>query len=97
MVLLVIVLGLNQYLTGIPSAVLAGIAFKIGVDIVDWGFLKRAHKISAKAAIIMYSVIALTVFVDLMIAVSVGVFVANVLTIERLSNLSCRKSKSDNL
>ena len=97
MVLLVIVLGLNQYLTGIPSAVLAGIAFKIGVDIVDWGFLKRAHKISPKAAIIMYGVIILTVFVDLMIAVSVGVFVANVLTIERLSNLSCRKSKSDNL
>lgn len=86
LVLLVVVLGLSQYLTNIPSAVLAGIAFKVGVDIVDWGFLKRAHKISPKAAIIMYGVIGLTVFVDLIVAVGVGVFVANILTIERLSN-----------
>ena len=86
LVLLVVVLGLSQYLTVIPSAVLAGIAFKVGFDIVDWGFLKRAHKISPKAAFIMYGVIILTVFVDLIVAVGVGVFVANVLTIERLSN-----------
>ncbi len=86
LILLVVVLGLSQYLTGIPTAVLAGIAFKVGINIVDWGFLKRAHKISPKAAIIMYGVIALTVFVDLIVAVGVGVFVANILTIERLSN-----------
>ena len=94
LILLVIVLGLSQYLTVIPSAVLAGIAFKVGIDIVDWGFLKRAHKISPKAAIIMYGVIALTVFVDLIVAVGVGVFVANVLTIERLSNHRAEKVKA---
>lgn len=86
LLLLVVVLGLSQYLEGIPLAVLAGIALKVGIDIVDWGFLKRAHKISPKAAFIMYGVILLTVFVDLIVAVGVGVFVANVLTIERLSN-----------
>ena len=86
LVLLVVVLGLSQYLSIIPLAVLAGIALKVGFDIVDWGFLKRAHKISTKAALIMYGVIILTVFVDLIVAVGVGVFVANVLTIERLSN-----------
>ena len=86
LVLLVVVLGLSQYLTVIPSAVLAGIAFKVGIDIVDWSFLQRAHKISPKAALIMYGVIGLTVFVDLIVAVGVGVFVANILTIERLSN-----------
>ncbi|WP_036480596.1 SulP family inorganic anion transporter [Myxosarcina sp. GI1] len=85
-VLLIVVLGLSQYLEGIPLAVLAAIALKVGIDIVDWGFLKRAHKISTKAALIMYGVIILTVFVDLIVAVGVGVFVANVLTIERLSN-----------
>ena len=94
LVLLVVVLGLSQFLTGIPSAVLAGIAFKVGFDIVDWGFLKRAHKISPKAALIMYGVIILTVFVDLIVAVGVGVFVANILTIERLSNLRAEKVKA---
>lgn len=93
-VLLVVVLGLSQYLEGIPLAVLAGIALKVGIDIVDWGFLKRAHKISIKAALIMYGVIALTVFVDLIVAVGVGVFVANVLTIERLSNHRADKVKA---
>jgi SulP family sulfate permease len=81
-------------LSVIPLAVLAGIAFKVGIDIVDWGFLKRAHKISPKAAFIMYGVIILTVFVDLIVAVGVGVFVANVLTIERLSNLRAEKVKA---
>ncbi len=94
LVLLVVVLGLSQYLTGIPTAVLAGIAFKVGINIVDWGFLKRAQKISPKAAFIMYGVIILTVFVDLVVAVGVGVFVANILTIERLSNHRADKVKA---
>ncbi len=94
LVLLVVVLGFSQYLTVIPSAVLAGIAFKVGINIVDWGFLKRAHKISIKAALIMYGVIALTVFVDLIVAVGVGVFVANILTIDRLSSHRAEKVKA---
>ncbi|WP_107669657.1 SulP family inorganic anion transporter [Cyanothece sp. BG0011] len=94
LILLVVVLGLSQYLQGIPLAVLAGIALKVGIDIVDWGFLKRAHKISVKAALIMYGVIGLTVFVDLIVAVGVGVFVANILTIERLSNHRADKVKA---
>ncbi len=35
----------------------------------------------------MYGVLFLTVFVDLIVAVGVGVFIANILTIERLSSL----------
>ena len=62
-------------------AVLAGIAFKVGLDIIDWGFLKRAHRLSGKGALITYGVIALTVFVDLIAAVGIGLFVANVMTV----------------
>ena len=94
LVLLVVVLGLSQYLTVIPNAVLAGIALKVGINIFDWDFLKRAHKISLKAAMIMYGVIGLTVFVDLIVAVGVGVFIANMLTIERLSKHSAEKVKA---
>lgn len=71
----------------IPLAVLAGIALKVGMDIIDWGFLKRAHKISFKGTVITYSVILLTVFVDLIVAVGIGLFVANIMTITRLSEL----------
>ena len=94
LILFVIVIWAAPLLQSIPLAVLAGIALKVGIDIIDWGFLKRAHQVSVKAAIIMYGVIALTVFVDLMVAVGVGVFVANILTIERLSNLRAEKVKA---
>ena len=94
LILLVVVLFAAPLTQTIPLAVLAGIALKVGIDIVDWGFLKRAHKISWKAALIMYGVILLTVFVDLIVAVGVGVFVANILTIERLSNLRAENIKA---
>ena len=47
-----------------------------------------------KAAVITYGVIALTVLVDLITAVGIGVFVANVLTIDRMSALQSRKVKT---
>lgn len=94
MILLVVVLWAAPLTQNIPLAVLAGIALKVGIDIIDWGFLKRAHKVSPKAALIMYGVIILTVFVDLITAVGIGVFVANVLTIERLSNLQSKDVKT---
>lgn len=85
--LLIVVLWAGPLTANIPLAVLAGIALKVGVDIIDWSFLKRAHRVSPKAAAIMYGVIALTVFVDLIAAVAIGVFIANVLTIDRMVKL----------
>lgn len=93
-ILLVVLLGAANLTQPIPLAVLAGIALKVGIDILDWSFLKRAHKVSLKATLIMYGVLFLTVFVDLIVAVGVGVFIANILTIERLSNLQAQDVKT---
>ena len=90
-ILLVVVLAGSGLTQNIPLSVLAGIIIKVGIDIIDWGFLKRAHHISQKSALIMYGVIFLTVFVDLVVAVGVGVFVANILTIDKLSQLRSDK------
>jgi SulP family sulfate permease len=92
-ILLVVVLWAAQYTRAIPMAVLAGIALKVGLDILDWSFLKRSHKVSTRGSIIMYGVLLLTVFVDLIVAVGVGVFIANILTIERLSELHSQTVK----
>ena len=86
-ILLIVILWAADLTSVIPLAVLAGIALKVGIDIIDWSFLKRAHLISGKGALITYGVILLTVFVDLIAAVGVGLFVANVMTITRLSEL----------
>ncbi|MDA0265836.1 MAG: SulP family inorganic anion transporter [Cyanobacteria bacterium] len=93
-VLLVVVLGAASLTAVIPLAVLAGIALKVGVDIIDWSFLKRAHQVSVKGAAIMYGVILLTVLVDLIAAVGIGVFVANILTIDRMSTLQSKSVKA---
>ncbi|MDG2615373.1 SulP family inorganic anion transporter [Thermoleptolyngbya sichuanensis XZ-Cy5] len=92
-ILLIVVLWAAQYTRAIPMAVLAGIALKVGLDILDWSFLKRSHKVSTRGSIIMYGVLLLTVFVDLIVAVGVGVFIANILTIERLSDLHSQEVK----
>ncbi len=87
LLLMIVVLWAADLTEQIPLAVLAGIALKVGIDIIDWSFLKRAHRVSYKAALIMYGVIALTVFVDLITAVAIGVFIANILTIARMEKL----------
>jgi sulfate permease, SulP family len=90
LILMIVVLWAAGLTAQIPLAVLAGIALKVGLDIIDWSFLKRAHRVSPRAALIMYGVIGLTVFVDLITAVAVGVFIANVLTIDRLCRIQSR-------
>jgi sulfate permease, SulP family len=93
-ILMVVILAFTGVAAQIPQAVLAGIALKVGVDIVDWGFLKRAHRISISGALIMYLVIGLTVLVDLIAAVGIGVFIANILTIDKMSSLQSKSVKS---
>ena len=94
MVLLLIVLKAGELTANIPHAVLAGILIKVGIDIIDWSFLRRAHHISLKATGLMYIVLFLTVFVDLITAVAVGVFFANLLTVKNLSDLQSKHVKT---
>lgn len=90
LLLLGILLGAAPLLSPVPMAVLAAIAVKVGFDILDWSFMKRAHRVSTSSTLMMYGVLLLTVFVDLIVAVGVGVFIANILTIKRLSDLHSR-------
>ncbi|XTZ10929.1 MAG: STAS domain-containing protein, partial [cyanobacterium endosymbiont of Rhopalodia yunnanensis] len=86
-ILLIVVLWAAPLTKNIPLAGLAGIVLKMGIDIIDWKFLKRAHRLSIKAAVIMYGVMLLTVFYDLITAVSLGVCMANILTIQHLTDI----------
>lgn len=93
-ILAVVILGGARLASQIPLAVLAAIVFKVGIDIVDWGFLARVPQLSRKGAFITYTVIALTVLVDLMVAVGVGIFIANILTIDKMSRVQTRAVKA---
>jgi SulP family sulfate permease len=93
-ILLLVVLWLAPLTQPIPLAVLAGIAMYVGLNILDWSFIKRAHRVSLVPTCIMYGVLFLTVFVDLIYAVGIGVFLANVITIEKLSRVQEKNVKA---
>lgn len=79
--------GLGFLFQNIPLAALAGILIKVGIDIIDWPFLKQVHKLPRFPVLLMAIVLFLTVFVDLITAVFVGVFIKNVVTLDKLSDL----------
>jgi len=95
-VLLVVLVGAGPLAEKIPTALLAGILIKVGLDIIDWGFLRRAHKLSLKTAAVMYGVLLMTVFWDLIWAVLVGVFIANMLTIDSITETQLESMDADN-
>ncbi|PWQ99546.1 SulP family inorganic anion transporter [Leucothrix arctica] len=93
-VLALVVLVAGGLTEPIPMTVLAGIAVYVGFNILDWSFIQRAHKVNMPAMAIMYGVMLLTVFVDLMVAVGLGVFISNIIIIERLSRAGVRQVRA---
>jgi len=95
-VLLCVLVGLGGLAEQIPTALLAGILIKVGLDIIDWGFLFRAHRLSAKTALLMYGVLLMTVFWDLIWGVLVGMFLANLLTVDSITQVQLEGIDKDN-
>ncbi|EPA0546245.1 SulP family inorganic anion transporter [Vibrio alginolyticus] len=94
LMLALVVLVAGGFTEPIPMAVLAGIAVYVGFNILDWSFIQRAHKVSFSGMAVMYGVMLLTVFVDLIVAVGLGVFISNIIIIERLSREQARQVKA---
>ena len=87
LVLLAVVLGLGPLAGHIPHAVLAGILIKVGFDIIDWSYLRKVRRAPRIGVVLMFVVLGLTVFVDLIIAVTVGIIAASLLFVKRMSDL----------
>jgi len=75
-VLLLLLIGLGPVAEHIPLAVLAGILMKVGWDIIDWGYLRYIHRVPMEKTVVMLITFGLTVFVDLITAVAVGIILA---------------------
>jgi SulP family sulfate permease len=77
LLLAAILLGLGQLVGHIPNAVLAGILITVGIGIIDYKGMRHLRSIPRSEAVIMFIVLALTVFVDLLVAVAAGMVLAS--------------------
>ena len=75
-VLLMFLLGLGQYVEPIPRAVLAALLIKVGWDIIDWHLLARLHRIRREHLVVMMITLFLTVLVDVVTGIAIGLIAA---------------------
>ena len=73
----------------IPNAVLAGILVTVGIGVMDKKTLKNIHNLPIKDVLVMFLVLTLTVFWDLILAVAIGVIVSY--TFKVFSNYNKRR------
>lgn len=80
-----ILVAFAPYAEYIPLPVLAGILIKVGLDILDYRMLAHLKNAPRHDLAVMGAVFFLTVFVDLIVAVGVGVVLASFLITYRLA------------
>lgn len=96
-ILLIIVLGADELASTIPKAVLAGILVKVGTDIIDWDYLKRLGSAPKAGIAMMMTVLLMTVFIDLIIAVATGMVMAAMIFMKRMSDLQMENTTTISL
>ncbi|AXE31750.1 sodium-independent anion transporter [Chromobacterium phragmitis] len=93
LVLLIILFGASAYAGKIPLAVLAGILVTVGVGIIDYRSLRDIKHIPRADMAIMLSVMLLTVFVDLLQAVGIGMVMAALWFMKQMGDLAEENAK----
>ena len=96
-VLMIVLLGASAYAKLIPLPVLAGILITVGIGIIDYKGLKHIVRVPRPDAVVMLIVLILTVFVDLLQAVAVGMVLASVLFMKQMGDTAQSKSSSTTL
>ncbi len=86
-ILLALVLGLGPLAEEIPQAVLAGILMKVGWDIIDWRFLTRLLRVQREHLLVMLITLGMTVFLDLVSAVAIGLIAAGMASARQFERL----------
>lgn len=87
LVLLAVMLGLGAAVAWVPYAALAGVLIKVGIDVIDWRYLRRAHRAPRGDFLLMVIVLVLTVFVDVITAVGVGIVLASLAFVKSFADL----------
>ncbi len=93
-ILLLVLVGVGAYAKLIPLPVLAGILISVGIGIIDYKGLKHITHVPRADAAVMLIVMLMTVFVDLLQAVAVGMVLAAILFMKQMADLAESKAVS---
>lgn len=97
LLLFAILLVLGPVASAIPAAVLAGILITVGIGVMDYKGLKALPRMETAEKAILITVLLLTVFWQLVYAVAVGLVMASVIFLKRMSDISSNQSEVSNL
>lgn len=92
--LLGILLLLGPTASKIPAAVLAGILVTVGIGVMDYKGLKAIRQLPISEVFIMLLVLVLTVFIGLVKAVLIGMVIASVMFMKKISDVVEARTKS---
>ena len=87
LLILALMVGMAPLVEPIPLAALAAILMRIGWRIIDWRLLVRVHRIPRGHVIVMLATLSLTIFIDLITAVAIGLIVAGMVRARQLEFL----------
>lgn len=93
LLLLFVLLALGPYASQIPLSVLAGILITVGFGVMDYRGLRALRSMPRTDAIILLTVLTLTVFVDLIQAVGIGLILATFIFMKKMSDATAEDSK----
>ncbi len=90
--LLVILLILGPYASQIPLAVLAGILITVGIGVMDYKGLRALRSMPRTDALVLITVLLLTVFWDLIFAVAIGLVLSSLMFMKKMGDLTGKES-----
>ncbi len=85
--LLLLLPALAWGLPRLPVSGLSGILIAVAVNTIDWRYLRRIRTAPPTGLFLMFTVLLLTVFANLLVAVGVGVVLASLLFAKRMADL----------
>ena len=95
--LLIVLLGLGQYLDVVPKPVLSALLISVGIGIIDFKGMKRLLSLKNSDSLVLLLVISLTIFANLLVAVGVGMVLSSFFFMQRMGEIVDQQSKQGNI
>ena len=95
--LLIVLLGLGQFLDVVPKPVLSALLISVGIGIIDFKGMKRLISLKNSDSLVLVLVILLTIFANLLVAVGVGMVLSSFFFMQRMGEIVDQQSKQGNI